>query len=193
MIIIGNTLISEEIYTEHFICDIQKCKGECCVEGDAGAPLTKDESKILDKIFDTVKHYMRQEGIDEVKQHGKYCINANKEITTPLVNNKECAYVIFDKDNIAHCAIEKAYEDGLINFQKPISCHLYPIRIAEYSNYDGINYHRWQICKCAVKKGKKNKVLIYKFLEKPLTLKYGKEWYLQLDKYVKSLVSNKNS
>ncbi len=192
MIIIGNTLISEEIFTEFFICDIKKCKGACCIEGDLGAPLTREESVILEDIFDKVKPYMREEGIKEVENSGKFCTDENQELTTPLVDNKECAYVYFDENKIAKCAIEKAFEDNVISFQKPISCHLYPIRIAEYSNYEGVNYHKWQICKCGVKKGKKSNVKLYRFLKEPLIRKYGEDWFFQLDEYVKSLVSKED-
>jgi hypothetical protein len=186
MIIIEDTLISEDIYTEKFICDVSKCKGACCVEGDLGAPLIEAEIKILEDNYEKFKQFMRAEGITAIENQGKYCKGDTGDLTTPLINNKDCAYVIFDENNIAKCAIEKAFEAKLIDFQKPISCHLYPIRITEYSNYDGINYNRWDICNCAVAKGKKKNLPVYKFLKEPLIRKYGEDWFTQLDEYAKT-------
>jgi hypothetical protein len=185
MIIIEDTLISDEIYTEYFVCDLPKCNGGCCVHGDAGAPLTKEELKILADIFPKVKPYMRTDGIDAVEKSGTHVEDFEGEYTTPLVNKQECAYVFFDENNIAKCAIEKAWEKGDVSFKKPISCHLYPIRITKYSNYEAINYHRWPICDYARAFGKKLKVRIYEFLKEPLIRKYGEDWYQQLDEYVK--------
>lgn len=188
MIIINDTLISAEIFTEYFKCDINNCRGACCVEGDEGAPLTKEECKILEKSYKVFKGFMRNEGREAVNKQGKYCINEEGEITTPLINKKECAYVFFDENNIAKCAIEHAFNEGLTDFRKPVSCHLYPVRIAEYSNYEGVNYHRWQICNCAITKGESDKTRIYEFLKEALIRKYGEDWYLQLDEYVKSQI-----
>ena len=185
MIIIEDTLISDEIITENFICDIAQCKGACCVEGDMGAPLMQEEITLLENNFDIYKQYMRPEGISAVEEQGKYCKSESGELTTPLIKNKDCAYVYFNEDGIAKCAIEKAFDKGLIKFQKPISCHLYPIRITEYSNYEGVNYHKWQICECAVYKGNYENVKVYRFLKEALIRKYGESWYEQLDEYVK--------
>ena len=185
MIIIDDTLISDEIYTEFFVCDLPACHGGCCVHGDAGAPLNKEETRLLKDIFAQVRSYMRPEGIEAVEQNGAFVEDFEGEYTTPLVNRQECAYVFFDKDNIAKCAIEKAFEDGKTDFKKPVSCHLYPIRITRYSNYEAVNYHRWQICDPARKFGKKLNVRVYEFLKEPLIRKYGEDWYNQLDEYVK--------
>jgi hypothetical protein len=185
MIIIDDTLISDEIYTEHFVCDLPVCHGGCCVHGDAGAPLEKDELQVLKDIFPRVKNHMRPEGIAAVEQNGVYVEDIEGDFSTPLVNKQECAFVFFDENNIAKCAIEKAWEEGEISFKKPISCHLYPIRIARYSTYEAVNYHRWPICDCARAKGKGLKVKIYQFLKEPLIRKYGESWYEQLDEYIK--------
>ena len=187
MIIIEDTLITADIFTENFICDISQCKGACCVEGDLGAPLLKEEIPHIENNFDTYKQFMRSEGIAAVESDGKYCKSESGELTTPLISNKDCAYVFFDEEGIAKCAIEKAFDNGLIEFQKPISCHLYPIRIVEYSNYEGVNYHKWHICNCAVYKGNFENVKVYEFLKEALVRKYGESWYTQLDEYVKAL------
>lgn len=185
MIIIDDTLISDELYSEFFVCDLPACRGGCCVHGDAGAPLEKPETKILEDIFNRVKPYMRPVGIETVEKSGKFVEDIDGEYTTPLVNGQECAYVFFDENNIAKCAIEKAWEQKEIDFKKPVSCHLYPVRITRYSNYEAINYHRWPICDPARKFGKKLNVRVYEFLKESLIRKYGKDWYTQLDEYVK--------
>lgn len=191
MIIIDDTLISDELYTEYFVCDLPVCHGGCCVHGDAGAPLEKEETAILEKIFESVKPYMRQEGIKAVEKSGTHVEDQECEFTTPLVQGRECAYVFFDEHNIAKCAIEKAWEEKKVDFKKPVSCHLYPVRIENYSSYDAVNYHRWPICECARKNGKKHKVPIYVFIKDALIRKYGKEWFTQLDEYIKYTSSDK--
>ena len=180
MIQIDDKLISEELFSEEFVCNLAKCKGICCVEGDAGAPLDEDETKILDEIYPKIKPYLRPEGIQAIEEQGIYTLDFEGDLVTPLVNNAECAYVIFDEKGYTKCAIEKAYEDGVIDWQKPISCHLYPIRITEYSNFSAINYHEWDICSDACTLGKELGVKVYQFLKKPLIRKYGEEFYQTL-------------
>jgi len=180
MIQIDDKLISEELFSEEFVCNLAKCKGICCVDGDAGAPLDEDETKILDEIYPKIKPYLRPEGIQAIEEQGTYTLDFEGDLVTPLVNNAECAYVIFDEKGYTKCAIEKAYEDGVIDWQKPISCHLYPIRITEYSNFSAINYHEWDICSDACTLGKELGVKVYQFLKKPLIRKYGEEFYQTL-------------
>ena len=180
MIQIDDKLISEDLFSEEFVCNLAKCKGICCVEGDAGAPLDEDETKILDEIYPKIKPYLRPEGIQAIEEQGTYTLDFEGDLVTPLVNNAECAYVIFDEKGYTKCAIEKAYEDGVIDWQKPISCHLYPIRITEYSNFSAINYHEWDICSDACTLGKELGVKVYQFLKKPLIQKYGEEFYQTL-------------
>ncbi len=180
MIQIDDKLISEDLFSEEFVCNLAKCKGICCVEGDAGAPLDEDETKILDEIYPKIKSYLRPEGIQAIEEQGTYTLDFEGDLVTPLVNNAECAYVIFDEKGYTKCAIEKAYEDGAIDWQKPISCHLYPIRITEYSNFSAINYHEWDICSDACTLGKELGVKVYQFLKKPLIRKYGEEFYQTL-------------
>ena len=180
MIQIDDKLISEDLFSEEFVCNLAKCKGICCVDGDAGAPLDEDETKILDEIYPKIKPYLRPEGIQAIEEQGTYTLDFEGDLVTPLVNNAECAYVIFDEKGYTKCAIEKAYEDGVIDWQKPISCHLYPIRITEYSNFSAINYHEWDICSDAWTLGKELGVKVYQFLKKPLIRKYGEEFYQTL-------------
>lgn len=182
MIEIGKTLISESIIEEKFVCNIAKCKGECCVQGDAGAPLEESELEILDDIFEKVKPYITKKGIESVEKHGTWTKDEFDELVTPLIDGKECAYTVFDKDGVAKCGIEDAYNDGAISWRKPASCHLYPIRVTEYSEFSAVNYHEWDICSSACVLGEELKVPVYKFLKEPLITKFGKNWYTELEK-----------
>jgi len=186
MIQIGRALLSLDVIEKHFVCDLEQCKGICCIEGDSGAPLTEEETDILKQIYPQVKPYMTQEGIAAVEEQGHYVLDIDDDLVTPLVNNRECAYVIY-KDGITLCAIEKAYFDQKIDFRKPISCHLYPIRITEYTELDAVNYDKQSICKQACVLGKKLHVPVYKFLREPLIRKYGEEWYKELEVAVQLL------
>jgi hypothetical protein len=181
MIQIDDKLISEDIFSEEFVCNLSKCKGACCVEGDVGAPLDKDETLILERIFEQVKPYLRPEGVKAIEEQGTWVLDpSDNDYVTPMVEGKECAYVIFDERGITKCGIEKAYEDGAVDWQKPISCHLYPIRIDEYRTFTALNYHKWEICSDACSLGKELKVPIYKFVKTPLIRKYGEDWYQTL-------------
>ena len=140
--------------------------------------LEKYETEILDRIFPQVKPYLRPEGIKALEEQGTWTIDPNDgDFVTPMVNGEECAYVIFDEKGITKCGIEKAYEDGAVDWHKPISCHLYPIRVTEYSTFTALNYHEWEICNPACELGKELKVPVYKFLKTPLIRKYGEQFY----------------
>ncbi|HLV46569.1 MAG TPA: DUF3109 family protein [Flavobacterium sp.] len=178
---IGNTIVSDEVLEKEFVCNLSACHGQCCIDGDAGAPLDKEETQILDDIYDKVKPYLRPEGIESIEQQGKWVIGEDQGYETPLINGKECAYVIFD-GKTALCAIEQAYNDKKIDWKKPISCHLYPIRIKEYAQFSAINYHKWYICDDACSLGKELGVTVYQFLKEPLIRKFGEEWYQELEK-----------
>ncbi len=179
MIQIEDKIIALDIFKTYFICDLNLCKGACCVEGDAGAPLNKDEEIILEEIYDDVKPYMRKEGVEAIENQGVAVYDLEGDLTTPLIKNRECAFVNYE-NGIAKCAIEKAYLDGKTYFKKPISCHLFPVRIKEYNNFDAVNYENIKICKPACECGSKLKVPLYKFLKEPLIRKYGKKWYKKL-------------
>ncbi len=179
MIQVEDKIISLDVFEKHFVCDLKACKGACCVEGDAGAPLLDEEEEILKKIYEDVKPYMRKEGIDVVENKGVAVIDSEGDLTTNLVNNKECSFVIFE-NGIAKCSIENAHNDGVVDFKKPISCHLYPIRIKEYKDFDAVNYEEIKICQPGCECGSKLKVPLYAFLKEPLTRKYGENWYQEL-------------
>ncbi len=181
MIVIDNTIISDDLINISFVCDLTKCKGHCCVEGDAGAPLEEFEISIIEDILDEVKPYMNEKGQEVIEKTGVFDYDSGGSFVTPLVNNHECAFVIFE-DGIAMCAIEKAFLDGHIDFMKPISCHLYPVRITKHESYDAVNYHKWQVCNKALKKGNKENVPLFEFLREPLIRKYGRNWYNKLIK-----------
>jgi hypothetical protein len=180
MIEIMNTLVSEEVLEKRFVCDLAACKGECCVQGDAGAPLEDDELSILDDIFEDVKPFLRQEGIDAIEKEGKYVFDWDGEAVTPLINGAECAYTTFDDDGVVKCGIEAAFRAGKTDFMKPISCHLYPIRLTKLSAYTAVNFNYWKICKPACVCGEALNVPTYKFLATPLKRKFGEEWYEML-------------
>ena len=180
MVQVDDKIVSLDVFEKQFVCDLSACKGACCVDGDAGAPLTDDELDVLFKIFDEVKPYMRQEGIAAVEQQGMYVVDTDGDNTTTLVNNRECAFVSFDHDGTAKCSIEQAYNDGKIEFKKPISCHLYPIRISKYRNFEAVNYESIDICQSACECGKNLQVPVYLFLKEPLIRNYGSEWFQQL-------------
>ena len=180
MIAIGNILVSDLVVEEQFVCDLTKCKGGCCEDGDAGAPLDEDELALLAKHFDAVKPYMSPEGIKEIQRQGKYVYDQEFGWVTPTINGKICAYGYKDKQGIVKCAIEQAFNDEKIDWKKPISCHLFPIRIKkskrgknEYVNYEP----REDLCAAACKLGKKLKVPAYVFLKDAITRKYGAEFY----------------
>lgn len=177
---IGQTIVSDEVIEKEFVCNLSACKGQCCVDGDAGAPLDKDETDVLDKIYGQIKPYLREEGIKSIEEQGAWVVGEDGGLETPLINGSECAYVIFD-GGTALCAIEQAYNEGIVDWKKPISCHLYPIRIKEYAQFSALNYHKWHICDDACTLGKELQVPVYKFLKDPLIRKYGKEWYEELE------------
>ncbi|MFM2206943.1 MAG: hypothetical protein RL213_918 [Bacteroidota bacterium] len=193
MIAIGETLISEDVIQKKFVCDLTACKGACCVNGDYGAPLEEDELPIFDKIYTKVKKYMSPEGIKAVEKQGKYLKYETGEWVTPLIKGKECAYTYFEDNGTAKCAIEKAYLEGKVDYKKPISCHLYPIRInVQRNKLEAVNYDRWSICKPACKLGESLKVSVYKFLKEPLIRKYGEKWYEALE-VAAELLEKKNT
>jgi hypothetical protein len=180
MIVINKTVISDDIADNYFLCDLGKCKGGCCVEGDLGAPLESEELPILEDVYEQIKPFLSEESVKAIEEQGLYVFDEEGEYSTPTLNGKECAYAIYDENSILKCGIEKAYSAGKTTFRKPISCHLYPIRVTKYDNYHALNYDRWEICLPACELGRKTKLPLYKFLKDPLILKFGKEWYDKL-------------
>lgn len=180
MVLIGNALVSLDIFEQKFLCNPSKCKGMCCVEGVAGAPVEKEESEIMARIIPKIKPYLRLEGWQAIEEQGPVVTDNDGDLVTPLVNNEECAYAIFE-DGIAKCAIEKAYFENQVDFRKPISCHLYPIRITAMDNLEALNYHEWDICRSAVRYGRKQGVPVYRFVKDALIRRYGEAWYKELE------------
>ncbi len=185
MVEIDQVLVHEDLLKEEFVCNLNQCRGACCVEGDSGAPLEAYELDILKDIYPKVRPLMTEKGIQAVEEQGTHVRDFDGDLTTPCVDgNKECAYVTWE-GGITKCAIEKAYEQGLIDWQKPISCHLYPIRITKYPEFEVLNYDRWHICHAACSLGKELNVPVYSFLKTPLERKYGKEWFEKLSEFVR--------
>lgn len=179
---IGKILVSSDLMDKHFVCDLNACKGACCVEGDDGAPLNQEEIDLLEDHLETIKPYMTQEGIDVVDEQGVFYMDRFNEPVTSLVNDKDCVFVTLDENGITKCGVEQAHRDGKIPFNKPISCHLYPIRVSKFSTFESLNYDRWPICNPACSLGELLKVPIYKFLKEPITRAYGEEFYSELEK-----------
>lgn len=183
---IGKTIVSEDIIQKDFVCNISACKGACCVDGDAGAPLDLAETEILKEIYPRVKPYLSPDGIEAIERQGTSITGEDGEFETPLVNDGNCAYVTFDKKGIALCGIEQANAAGVISWKKPVSCELYPVRVQDYSEFSAVNYHHWHICDDACSLGKELQVPIYKFVKNALIRKFGEDWYMELEKVAES-------
>ncbi len=179
MLEIDDKLISLDIIEKPFACDLSKCKGQCCVQGDSGAPVEENELEQIKKHFHIIKQFMTDKGIEVIEKEGFSVIDEDHDLVTPLINQQACAYIHYEGD-MSFCAIEKAYREGLIDFRKPISCHLYPIRLKKYEHFTAMNYDKWDICKCAIKKGKSENMPIYLFLKEPIIRKYGEMFFNQL-------------
>ncbi|PKP21579.1 MAG: DUF3109 domain-containing protein [Bacteroidetes bacterium HGW-Bacteroidetes-19] len=179
MLIINGVLVSDDIINARFCCDLSQCEGLCCIEGDVGAPVDPLEIGDLEDNYPIFKKYMTPEGIEKVELQGTFDYDIEGAFVTPLLDNEACVYVYYE-DGIAKCAIEKAFLNKEIDFQKPISCHLYPIRVIQLPDYEALNYHRWIVCETACSKGKELNLPLYRFLKEPLIRKYGEIWFQEL-------------
>ena len=179
---LGKTIVSENILSNDFACNLSACKGACCVDGDAGAPLDKEETQQLQSIYPKLKSYLRPEGIEAIENQGVFVTTEDGEFETPLIDGEDCAYVIFDEHQTALCGIEEAYNQGDIDWKKPVSCHLYPVIVKDYSEFSAVNYHKWHICDDACSLGKELQIPIYKFVKEALIRKFGPQWYEELEK-----------
>lgn len=177
MIQIANTLLSDDIFEAQFICDLCKCKGQCCVDGESGAPLTREEHDKIEEILPVIWDDLSPKAQQLISEQGISYNDTDGELVTSIVNGEECVFTYYDENGICKCAIDTAYREGRIAVQKPISCHLYPIRLTDYANYTAVNYHQWSICRPAVKLGRKEGVPLYRFLREPLIRRFGEEWY----------------
>ncbi len=180
MIQIDDTVISLDVIEEMFCCNLTACKGFCCVEGDSGAPLEKEELPLLEAVLPDVWDDLSSEARELIKKQGVAYIDTDGEYVTSIVNGKDCVFTYYDEKGICKCAVEKAFREGKTDFYKPVSCHLYPIRISNYRQFKAVNYHRWSVCHPAVTLGKSTGIRIYQFLKEPLIRKFGEEWYEQL-------------
>ncbi|OYU95135.1 MAG: hypothetical protein CFE21_12575 [Bacteroidetes bacterium B1(2017)] len=181
MIIIGNTLVSEDLFDQEFICNLSACKGSCCVEGDSGAPVTEDEKSIIEQEFDKIKPYLAEPSLLDIEKRTGFEMDEDGEWVTTCLPTGECNFVKKDENGLLSCGIEKSFLAGESKIRKPISCYLYPIRVIKVGDYEALNYHRWDICKAACTLGKQEKVAVYKFLKEPLISKFGQEWYAELE------------
>ena len=177
---IGDAIVASDIIEENFLCALSACMGECCVEGDAGAPLEEDEVKIIEDLLFEVWDDLSPAAQAVIKEHGVAYRDHDGDMVTAIVHGKDCVFTYYDEKGICKCAIEKAYREGRTNFYKPISCHLYPIRLQKYKDFTAVNYHRWSICKAAVLLGKKEGLKVYEFLKEPLIRRFGEDWYNEL-------------
>ena len=182
MIQIGSTLVSDDLLTEAFVCDLNACKGACCVEGEYGAPLTQDEADELAHLQDQIAPYLSDEGKATIADQGAWITGEDGELETPLMPTGHCAYVIEDADKKLKCGLETVHQEGVLSFKKPLSCHLYPVRLQQYSSFEAVNYHQWDICGAACALGSSLKVKVYVFVKEALVRKFGEEWYVALEK-----------
>lgn len=180
MIQIQDTILSNDIFEEHFICDLCKCKGQCCVEGESGAPITLEERAQIESILPEILDDLSPAAREVIDEQGISYVDHDGELVTSLVKGRECVFAYYDEHGICKCAIDTAYREGRIPVQKPISCHLYPIRLNEYDQFTAVNYHRWSVCQPAVKKGRAEGLPLFRFLKEPLIRKFGEEWYREV-------------
>jgi hypothetical protein len=181
LIEIEDKIISSAVFERKFVCDLNACKGACCIEGDAGAPLKKEEVTLLNENLEKIMPFMREEGIAAVKKQGVSYNDIENEPVTSLINNKECVFVHYDANNIAKCAIETAHLAGEISNLKPLSCHLYPIRLKKINDYTAINFDEWKICAPACICGEKLAIPVYRFLKAPLIRAFGEGFYKEME------------
>ncbi|MBR1808236.1 MAG: DUF3109 family protein [Paludibacteraceae bacterium] len=177
---IGNTIVSLDVLEKEFCCDLDSCKGCCCIEGDAGAPLTDNEEEKIRQILPVLLPEMRKEAREIVEQNGISYLDPTGDKVTQIVDGKDCVFARTDHNGWCYCVIERAYNAGKIDFKKPVSCHLYPIRLAEHPTFTAVEYHRWDICHSARQCGKKLHLPLYKYLKEPLVRRFGEDWYNEL-------------
>jgi hypothetical protein len=180
-----------DVIESQFICDLCKCKGQCCVDGDSGAPLEQEENDKINEILPLIWDELSPKAQALINEQGISYRDYDGELVTSIINGKECVFTYFDENEVCKCAIDSAYREGRISVPKPISCHLYPIRLQKYRDFTAVNYHKWSICAPAVKFGKKEGVALYKFLKEPLIRKFGEQWYEQVCEAAKMIEDGK--
>ncbi len=180
MIIIGNTLVSEDLFDQEFICNLSACKGSCCIEGDSGAPVKLEEKEAIEKEMQKIVPYLSEASLQDIEKRSGFEIDEDGEWVTTCLPTGECNFVRRDENGILCCGIEKSFLAGESKIRKPSSCYLYPIRVIKVGDYEALNYHRWDICKAACALGKQEKVAVYQFLKEPLIDRFGAAWYAEL-------------
>ena len=180
MLQIQDKLVSLDLVERFFCCDLDSCLGECCIEGDAGAPITEDEKRKIEEILPVIWDDLLPQARSVIEGNGVSYVDEEGDLVTSIVDGKNCVFTTYGKGGMCLCAIEKACREGRIGFLKPSSCHLYPVRLTEYPSFTAVNYHRWKICKCAEILGRKKGIRLYEFLRGPLTARFGEEWYDEL-------------
>jgi len=184
MYIVDGVVVSREVFSVKFHCNLQKCKGACCWEGDFGAPISKNEEEILDDIMPTLLHMMPKASQDIIKEGGAYISTKyHDDKVTPLHEDGACVYLVKDEDGISRCGIEQAYEKEMVNFKKPVSCHLYPIRVSknDITGFEALNYDEWEICSDACALGAEKGMPVFRFVKEALIRRYSVEFYDQLE------------
>lgn len=187
MVQVGDAIVSFDVFREKFFCDLGACKGACCIEGDAGAPVTLDEVAELEEVLPVIWNDLSPEAQAVIDKQGVAYTDQEGDLVTSIVNGKDCVFTCYDENGCCYCAIEKAYREGRCDFYKPVSCHLYPVRISDYGPYKAVNYHRWNVCKAAVALGQSKNTAVYQFLKEPLIRKFGEEWYAELETVAEEL------
>lgn len=187
MLQIQDVVVSFDVLKEKFLCDLSACKGACCIEGDAGAPVELDEVEKLEEVLPLIEDELSPEARAVIDKQGVVYVDQEGDLVTSIVNGKDCVFTCYDEKGCCYCAIEKAFREGKTDFMKPVSCHLYPIRVKDFGAFQGVNYNRWDVCKAAVLLGEKENLPVYKFLKEPLIRKFGEEWYEELEIAVEEL------
>lgn len=191
MVQVGDIIVSFDVFREKFLCDLDACKGVCCIEGDAGAPVELEEVEKLEEVLPVIWDELSPEARTVIDKQGVVYTDQEGDLVTSIVNGKDCVFTCYDERGYCYCAIEKAFREGRCNFYKPISCHLYPIRIGNCGPYKALNYNRWNICKAAVALGEKKGVAVYQFLKEPLIRRFGEDWYAELELVAEELAKQK--
>ncbi|MDE6287288.1 MAG: DUF3109 family protein, partial [Muribaculaceae bacterium] len=181
MLQIQDTLVSLDLLERFFCCDLDKCLGECCIEGDAGAPITEAERAELERVLPEVIDDLMPAAREEIERNGVAYVDEEGDLVTSIVDGRNCVFSCYGPGGMCMCALEKAWREGRIDFMKPVSCHLYPVRVTEYPTFTAVNLHRWKICKCAEVLGRTKGIRAYEFLKGPLTRRFGEEWYRELE------------
>ena len=184
---IDDTLVSVDCLSEKFCCDLESCKGACCVEGDAGAPVELDEVAGIEEALPEVWPMLSASAQAVIDRQGVVYTDEEGDLVTSIVNGKDCVFTCYDEAGYCYCALEKAYREGKTRFFKPLSCHLYPIRLKKVGDGVALNYHRWEVCRMAVEKGRRLNLPVYRFLKEPLVRRFGEAWYAELESAVEEL------